>query len=229
MDTFRANQSGLFDFDTFWRRSVTAASAGRAIAGLSSATRKEEAFLAGLMLKIGVLALNSALGDRYGNLFRLAGGDYHRLIEIERERLDLDHATVGAALSEEWRLPAQLTEAIRMHPTPHQAGAESEWLVRVAALSDDVACAFTAVDVPSAVDTARHHAQQWFDFGEDATDRLLQDIHAATGSMQRLFDLDPGDMPSPEELLGRANEALTQISLQNALEATPRRGEPPPG
>lgn len=65
VDTFRANQSGLFDFDTFWRRSVTAASAARAIAALSSTTRKEEAFLAGLMLKIGVLALNSALGDRY--------------------------------------------------------------------------------------------------------------------------------------------------------------------
>jgi diguanylate cyclase (GGDEF)-like protein len=220
VDTFRSAQSGLFDFDTFWRRSVTAASAARAAAALSSTTRKEEAFLAGLMLKIGVLALNSALGDRYGNLFRLAGGDYHRLIEVERERLDLDHAAVGAALSEEWHLPTQLTDAIRLHPTPDFASESSTWLVHVSALSDDIACAFTAVDVPSAVDTARHHAVQWFDFDEATTDRLLTDVHAATGSMQRLFDLDPGDMPTPEELLGRANEALTQISLQSTLEAT---------
>ena len=38
-------------------------------------------------------------------------------------------------------------------------------------------------------------------------------------ALHRLFDLDPGDMPTTEELLGRANEALTQISLQSSLEA----------
>jgi diguanylate cyclase (GGDEF)-like protein len=220
VDTFRLNQIGAFDFDAFWRRSITNASAGRAVAACSLPMRKEEAFLAGLMTKIGVLALNSTIGEPYAALFRLSGGDYDRLREIERGRLDLDHAEVGAALSEEWRLPAELTDAIRYHHDPAEAPDGGSWLVRVAALSDDIASVFTAVDVPVAADDVRTHAEHWLGLDEATSDRVLQDVHGATESMQRLFDLPPAVLPSPEELLGRANEALSQISLQTALEAT---------
>ncbi|MEI6664990.1 MAG: HDOD domain-containing protein [Chloroflexota bacterium] len=220
VDTFRKNQVGAFDFDAFWRRSVTTAAAARAVAALTAPTRKEEAFLAGLMTKIGVLALYSAIGEPYAVLFRQANGDYRKLVQLEQERLDLDHTVVGSALSDEWRLPPQLTESIRYHLDPDQATPESLWLVRAAALGDDIATAFTSANVPVAVEAMRTHAQLWFQFTEAASDRAFQDVHSAAGAMQRLFDLPFSTMPSPEELLGRANEALMQISLQSALEAT---------
>lgn len=163
---------------------MTTAAAAQAVAALTAPTRKEEAFLAGLMTKIRVLALYSAIGEPYAVLFRQANGDYRKLVQLEQERLDLDHTVVGSALG------------------------------------DDIATAFTSANVPVAVEAMRTHAQLWFQFTEAVSYRAFQDVHSAAGAMQRLFDLPFSTMPSPEELLGRPNEALMQISLQSALEAT---------
>lgn len=81
VDNLRSDQHSGFDHDAFWRRSLLTATAARAVAAHARPSRKEEAFLGGLLLNLGVLALSSGLDD-YGATFRAAGGDYRALSDL---------------------------------------------------------------------------------------------------------------------------------------------------
>src|SRR5690606_37100530 len=51
-------------------------------------------------------------------------------------------------------------------------------------------------------------------FPADEADELLKSIHKNMLEMRRLFALPTGQLENPDEILARANETLTQLSLQ---------------
>ena len=83
VDNLRRHGHGGFDHDAFWRRSLVSAVGARAVAARVSPQHKEEAFLGGLLLKLGVLALSADLDQAYDAPFRKAGGDYAALRDLE--------------------------------------------------------------------------------------------------------------------------------------------------
>ena len=58
-------ESGGFDLQLFWHRSLVNAVAGRSVAAAIRSTKTEEAFLCGLLAQIGKLALAKAAPERY--------------------------------------------------------------------------------------------------------------------------------------------------------------------
>jgi putative nucleotidyltransferase with HDIG domain len=79
------------------------------------------AFTAGLLHDVGKLVfskLDSVYVDKVYNLVREKGA---ALIDAEGEILGMDHAEVGALLSEKWELPKIISEAVRHHHSPRSA------------------------------------------------------------------------------------------------------------
>jgi len=87
----------------------------------------ERAFTGALMHDIGKLLIDRALCD-LGQTLRGGEGE-EDLIEMEREVLGFDHATVGAALADAWNFPPDLVAVIRWHHEPAAAQSDGE-LVR---------------------------------------------------------------------------------------------------
>ena len=94
-----ARAKGL-DHEGFWRRSLVAAAASKALALRAGVTTYEEAFLGGLLHGIGLLAMASTLDDHYAKLLEAANGSYETLRSFERETFGFDHSEVAGSMAE---------------------------------------------------------------------------------------------------------------------------------
>ena len=144
-----------------------------------------------------------------------AGADHSSLWKLEQKRFGVDHAEVGAALAEQWKLPPRLVAPIRYHERPDDAEDDVVPLVRSVALGNRVAEIFLHEDTAGiALQTYHTQLAEWFDAPGESADPMLGGIHRQTEEMAQLFDLPAGNHGNPDEILARANETLTEITLQ---------------
>ena len=108
----REGHCSAFDYDSYWSRSLAAASAAQALATLTGELPPSEAFTAALLSRIGRLALASIHPEGYAEVLdRVQGQGTAALIEAERDAFGTDHLELGAALLSDWRVPAPIVEA----------------------------------------------------------------------------------------------------------------------
>jgi HD-like signal output (HDOD) protein len=96
----------------YWRTTLTRAVAARLLATELWQVSGDEAFIAGLMHDIGILAMLRELGPPY---VKLLSGVIHQksdLAALERDSLGFDHVELSAALMRQWHLPQRLIETI---------------------------------------------------------------------------------------------------------------------
>lgn len=111
-----------------WRGALGGALAAELVATSHGFEQSELAFLCGLVRDIGKLAMDSHFGSAYADIMDHHDDPDRNYLECERDAFGADHAEVGAALAELWRLPERVVDAIRYH---HQPPAEE-------ALHDDL-------------------------------------------------------------------------------------------
>ena len=107
-----------FSASAFWQHSIAVAIAARYLAQEIN-VNPEEAFIAGLMHDIGKLVLIEHFGERYAKIFGFAQQGGRPLHQIEYNLIGVDHAVVGQALCQHWKLPPLLAQAVTGHHTPH--------------------------------------------------------------------------------------------------------------
>jgi len=94
----------------------------------------EFALLCGLLHDLGKVVYFKKDRAGYPKLFGMEKGPEDPAIsDFELERYDVDHATLGAYMTKEWRLPTELSMVVRRHHDPCGAG---QPLVAAVALSD---------------------------------------------------------------------------------------------
>lgn len=109
------------DMNSFWRHNVSCGICARAIGAWDQKLNSEKLFLSGILHDVGRLVM---LENR-PNLVNKAL-DTHKetgkfLFLSERDSWGSDHAAIGAALVEHWKLPASLAEMVRYHHEPLEA------------------------------------------------------------------------------------------------------------
>ncbi|RPH74147.1 MAG: HDOD domain-containing protein [Candidatus Rokuibacteriota bacterium] len=96
----------------------------------------EFALLCGLLHDLGKVVYFKKDGMRYSHLFgREKGPDDPDISTLEIENYGTDHAAIGAVLTKQWNLPADLSTAIRHH---HSQGVAGLPLVASVAMADFV-------------------------------------------------------------------------------------------
>ncbi len=96
-----------------WQHGFAVACAARAVAEHIAPQLTETAFAAGMLHDIGTLIVSALAG---GHVPTAAEPQMRMLLEYNA--VGADHAQLGAALAERWRLPAALVEAISQHHDP---------------------------------------------------------------------------------------------------------------
>jgi len=105
------------DLSGYWRRCVYSAAAARALAARFLPGSVEDCFIAALLMDLGTLVLDRALGERYEQVSRQAR-THAELAVLETAALDANHAEVGAMLVRHWGLPAVLEIPVGAHHGP---------------------------------------------------------------------------------------------------------------
>jgi len=119
-----SESSGGFDIRQYWRRSVLCAVAARCLAEREASSLTEEAFLCGLLSRIGQLVLGHCRPDIYAGLGNEPGRAWP-LPAQERRALGYDGYELGGALLRRWSLPDFLCDAVSCAADPALLPAEA--------------------------------------------------------------------------------------------------------
>jgi putative nucleotidyltransferase with HDIG domain len=122
MGLFKGLPEDLITMDRFWRHSIGAALAARALAASQRESNMERFFVAGILHDIGRIVLFMRLPDLCRDMIEIAKNEHLCLFEVERQQLGYDHADVGGALLRRWKLPTRVAEPVEFHHRCSQAG-----------------------------------------------------------------------------------------------------------
>jgi len=111
-----------FDHNLFWAHSLATATAARAIIDRAAPTSGDEAFIAGLLSRLGKLVFAVGCPAEYQSVLKPAGGVLKTTIESERSILGTDHVELGSSLMQQWKLPRVLVQAVKHQLDSNGAG-----------------------------------------------------------------------------------------------------------
>jgi putative nucleotidyltransferase with HDIG domain len=139
------------------------------------------AFTAGLLHDLGKAVLSDHLaGAADGIIDDLEAGVLGDFTAGERDRLGCDHAEVGVALANHWRLPFALVPPIAHHHAPFDAEPDHQPLTCVVHLADMLAY---GQGIGTGRDTAAHRLepryQHWVVMDETGMGQILADVKSA--------------------------------------------------
>jgi diguanylate cyclase (GGDEF)-like protein len=222
-----AREETSFDFISYWRRALYSAAAARVLTERSRACLPEEAFFAALLQDIGMVALFRALGEDYLCALREAGEEHDRLPAIERRRFELDHAEIGAAMAERWKLPEPLVEAVRYHHGADDAPEEWQALVQTVRWSGLAAEGLIRPGSEGVIETLAVRGSEWFNLENSETCGILEEIGQAVVELSRLSNLPAETELDIDAILLTAEERLVQhqFRLERQTEALRKSNE----
>ncbi|MDX9857051.1 MAG: HDOD domain-containing protein [candidate division Zixibacteria bacterium] len=189
---------------------LTVAAAAEKIAKGVAYRSPDVAFVSGLLHHVGVLFFLHHYPKDYR---RIIARDVKAvtLLDAEREVFGIDHAEVGWQLCRRWRLPNEISEAVRDHHA--YTGAASSGVlqnsIRLAALlADDTVTTFEA-DLEQRI--ARVNAlSEALHLPKESIDTISSSLIAETVRIAQYLDIDIGSI---EETITRANKEIWRMYL----------------
>ncbi len=121
VNAFKNLPQDVVNMESFWRHSIACGIAARILAVYRRETNVERYFIAGLIHDIGRLVIYTELEEMAREILLNAKESGQLLYKIEQEELGFNHATLGALLLKNWKLPDSLVEAVANHHKPMTA------------------------------------------------------------------------------------------------------------
>lgn len=213
------NKAKGFKHIDYWRRSIYAATASRSIAAKVGLVQQEEAFLAALLMDIGMLVLDQLLAEQYGEL-NAKTQSHAELADLEQAALGMTHAEVAGLLTQQWKLPPLLSIPVAFHHTPNQVSdPQLKKLAQIVSLGARCADVFVDASAAQSIADVRRWFGEYFEVNEADADALLAEVGKRTKEVASLFEINIGASGEYEMILKKANEALVEITLQSQIQA----------
>lgn len=211
------DQNG-FDYASYWRRSVLAATAARVLANRARMENREEVFLAALLQDIGMLVLAKAFPEVYPELLEEAQGDHGYLQELECERLGTDHVQMGFHLQETWGLPEVFPWAVKgsHDPTQVQVDEQNLRILKCITLSGPIADIWEDPDTKEACLRAFHAARNISHLDADQLHSILVAIVRDFCEASQMFKVSGGASDNIHLVLAKAGEELEQLAINRS-------------
>ncbi|MCU0578823.1 MAG: HDOD domain-containing protein [Desulfobacterota bacterium] len=115
MSLFRESPSSLMHMGLFWEHSLACGICARLLAGFKNFQGLERFFISGLLHDVGKLIIFKYLPRWSEIVLRSVRDSDLFYYEVERQHLGFDHAQVGLALAEQWKLPTTLEQGLGRH------------------------------------------------------------------------------------------------------------------
>ncbi len=113
----KASDFQALNMEGFWRHSIAVGVTAKLIASKRNVDPKarEEYFIAGLLHDIGKIPLNNRMAQEYVQAVALTDRDHIPLYQSEERLLLVHHSEVGRLIVNNWRLGADLSDAVYYH------------------------------------------------------------------------------------------------------------------
>ncbi len=121
LSTFKGIRRDVVDMASFLEHSLACGTISRILGAHKNLPHTEKLFVSGLLHDIGRLMLCSQHPEDALRVLDRAQETGLPLLLVERKFLGLDHAEIGGALLEKWRLPTTLEDMVAFHHEPAKA------------------------------------------------------------------------------------------------------------
>ena len=203
----------------YWRRAIYSATAALTLAQRVHLELQEEAFVAALLMDIGMLVLDELFGDQYGKMNEKARS-HSELVKLEESQLLTSHGEVGGVLAEIWGLPQVLASPIKWHHKPAEVEDPSlRQLAQICYLAGRCADVFVEQSAATAIAELREYCRGQYSMTDSDCDALLNQISRRTSEIAPLFDIELNSGVSYEAILKRANDSVIQMTLASHEQA----------
>lgn len=200
-------------YEDFWRRALTTASAAARLARTYRTTNADEAYCAGLLSELGVLALAQVDTRRYTRVY-LTHRHGEDLCPAEQARYGFDHAALGERLLLRWGLPRPLAQVAGSHHLVEGTPEALHAVVHAGSLLSDVLWMPQSVLLP--------HARQWlsdrFHIDLDGFITLAMDCKQDILDNAAMFSIHLEGKIDIDLLRREAQRQFKQVALETSLE-----------
>jgi len=201
-----------FDFDFFWKRSITAAVAANLVASLVN-YRSDDTFITSLLQDIGVVIMYLCRPDDYLMVRQDKQISGLPIEIVERQVFGFDHQEVGAEFMKHWGLPESITLPIRYHHRNGEAPNNCRIQATILRLSDWISSIYHGSRGTERLRSVKSTLQQ--DFGLDHPDleALLDAVAHKSVEILSLFEVESCTMKPYSQILQEANQELSSLNL----------------
>ncbi len=198
----------------YWQHALLKGLACRLLEQHVAPTDDEEAFVAGLLQDVGVLALLQQLGENYASLYLQSAERGENLLFAEAQTLGFDHLALSARLLALWRLPPHLCQAVAVPPIESavaHAPPLCKPMCQILHLAELLTC---YIERPSEADLARllTISERYFQFGPVRLHSLLKELTPHFESLAKTLAVELPSGPSSHELLLAAHRRLSAVT-----------------
>lgn len=209
----RSVKQSQFNFNYFWRRSVTTAVAAKRMSELLK-IRDDDIFVTALLQDIGILTMYLSLGKEYA-VFLKSSQEHHDtgVIISEQNQYHYDHQHLGEILLKSWHLPESITAPLRYHHEPKKAPKEYRTTATILYISNLLASIYNGRECSQKVRLLQDKMEDLFDISPERTRDFLDEVAENTVEMLQIFELDPGTMKPYSQMLQEANDELGKLNM----------------
>lgn len=111
----------LIEMKSFWHHSIACGLSARVLATYRREANVERFFVAGILHDIGRLIIYTKMPEQSFELLVRSKKQGELMYKGEREMMGFDHADVGGALLQKWKLPLSIKEMVWFHHRPASA------------------------------------------------------------------------------------------------------------
>jgi diguanylate cyclase (GGDEF)-like protein len=235
VDSYGQRRVEWFDYKTYWRRSLTQGVAARLIAEEIAPEMRDEAFVAGLLGNLGILAMAQVIPTQYEEPYRRVGGKHTDLLQAEQAAFGFAHCDVARRLFEKWNLPKDICLSAGLHHAGRQEGMDESIgrLVDVVYLGACIADLFCDGASQEGLDELHRAAAERLNLDKRRLEKVLGGLALRVKESAALLSMDIGETVSYETLREQAVLQLANLSVKsevdlvvaNKREATSRQRE----
>lgn len=219
--SMQGKEEGRFNFEEYWHRSLVNAVSGRVLATAMGSALADEAFLCGLLCRIGQLVLARCLAD-YDEVLTKSEGSWPTT-ELEEQCLGFTGSDISTALLQAWELPALICNTVAFMHTPEEipadASAEAKELVRIMHVASKCEELFCGLDKGTALQQLMSCAAEYYKLNASEVTEFLEGLEANIAETGATLAIDTDGMPSMQEIVATAQTQLVRVSLGVATEA----------
>ncbi|MFC1758427.1 HDOD domain-containing protein [Planctomycetota bacterium] len=218
----RSGKNDRFDFAEYWRHSLTTAVAAQAMARLVKVPCGDEAFLAGLLLRIGQLVMATTVGKKYTDVVERSESPLPTA-DDERDVLGFDYHHVGQSLLALWGLPHVLVESVAQCNAPASSSFELDDDVKVMCQLLKIGDAVSAL-VGETADKGRTlkslyaMAKEFFGLAEEEIDDMVVSLQNRVHETAAVLDVELSDDIDFGMIVDEARAQMLVVSLDTVAD-----------
>jgi len=228
-DTFPLGKVGALDYEKFWRMSLYRALIAKALAQHLQKTNPDEAFIAGLIMEIGLLIFfDLFLKDKEDTIDM----DSHSLTDLllwEVKKYGIDHRQVGEATLKYWNFPKDII-LCQQPPEAIMKSQDLPEIVRICELARAVARGMflETRDFQSIY----HQAEEHLRIDRETMSGILISTFTEVEDIANSLNIEVNGEKDLLLLMEKANQALSRISASiskrmEEIEMPSEQKEPP--